>query len=148
MKLRQKQEDGLTGNCHCYVYTSVIFISHMLSLNNIALCLVINKPCVRRTGYMRLISWIHHCGSEQISCRAFSERAVQYIYTYSFLKGLTLKSDMSYYHWNNYINTMMRRTLDCFCTCFSCFLENSKNQILQRNWVILVGKWQELLATI
>jgi hypothetical protein len=25
-----------------------------------------NKPCVRRTGYIRLMSWIHHLGSEAI----------------------------------------------------------------------------------
>jgi hypothetical protein len=57
--------------------SSPVFIcaysSHICYLLITLLCVqVINKPCVRRTGYMRLISWIHHHGGEQVvSLRQF-----------------------------------------------------------------------------
>ncbi len=39
----------------------------MLSVNNIILCLGYKKkPCIGRTGYMRLISWTYPHGSETL----------------------------------------------------------------------------------
>jgi hypothetical protein len=42
------------------------YLSHIRYLQITLLCVkVINKPCVRRTRYICLISWIHHRGSKQ-----------------------------------------------------------------------------------
>ncbi len=41
-------------------------VLYMYIASNEQCVLVINKPCVRETRYMRLISWTHHRGSEQV----------------------------------------------------------------------------------
>jgi hypothetical protein len=49
---------------HVYICS---YFSHICYLQIMMPCVkVINKPCVRRTVYMRLISWIHRRGSEHI----------------------------------------------------------------------------------
>ncbi len=48
-----------------------------------------NKPCIRRTGYMRLISWIHPCGSERVFLKYICAGAVRMYFTFKKLKKTT-----------------------------------------------------------
>ncbi len=58
---------GLTGKSSLLRVYICAYLSHIRNLQITLPCVyVINKPCVRRTGYMRLISWIHRRGSEHL----------------------------------------------------------------------------------
>jgi hypothetical protein len=50
-----------------------MFVSRMLFATDGDCVQVINKPCVREAEYMCLISWTHHCGSEQLNMYVFED---------------------------------------------------------------------------
>ncbi len=51
-------------HCKCYVCA---YLSRTCYLRITTVCVqVINKPCAREIGYMRLISWIRHRGNEHL----------------------------------------------------------------------------------
>jgi hypothetical protein len=67
-KAKIEARGGLAGKSSLLRVYICAYLSHMRYLRITLPCVwVINKPCVRRTGYMRLISWTHHRGSEQSS---------------------------------------------------------------------------------
>jgi hypothetical protein len=59
-----------SSSLHVYICA---YLSHKRYLRITLFCVqVINKPCVRRTGSMRLIFWTHRRGSEQLKTLYFS----------------------------------------------------------------------------
>jgi hypothetical protein len=50
-----------------------------------------NKPCTRRAGYMRLISWIHPRGSRTIPVSKTGEFSKAYFSLISFIRKKTYK---------------------------------------------------------
>ncbi len=58
---RGRPKDRYSWKCCAYMYHRTCVLA-----SNEYCVQVINKPCVRETRYMHLISWTHHRGREQL----------------------------------------------------------------------------------
>jgi hypothetical protein len=67
-ELTKRKQQGIIGkglHLHLTLLTCMKISYHCMNAANKRMCLGYNKPCVRGTRYMRLISWNLRSGSEQ-----------------------------------------------------------------------------------